>query len=125
MAALPLPWWGSQIGEQERCPIKPSLLRVPKVARNQNELQNQGLIRSQSGEEAGGCTTAAFPGSPRWGGIQVAASPLPSWGPQHGEESKWIHNRGLLGVPKEGRKLIASPLPSRRPIGWGEISLVV
>ena len=88
MATLPLPWWGSQSGKQERCPIKPSLLRVPKTGRNQMGCKTKALLDPKEGRYQSGCITAAFSGSPRWGGIQVAASPLPSRGPQHGERIK-------------------------------------
>ena len=45
------------------------------------------------------CKTVAFLESPKRGGITVAASPPPSQGPQRCEESKWLHNLGLVGVP--------------------------
>ena len=41
-----------------------------------------------------GYITPAFLGSPWWGGINMATSPLPPRGPHGGEESIWLHNLG-------------------------------
>ena len=117
LATSPLPSWGPQNGEESNCLHHPCLLGGPEMGRTQI-----------------GYITFAFLGSPKWGGIKLPASPLPSWGPQNGEESNCLHQpcllRGLkvgrnqigyitlafLGSPKWGRiKLATSPLPSRGP----------
>ena len=54
----------------------------------------------------------------------MVASPLPSRSPQGGEESTWLHNPCLLGVPTVGRKqhgyIIATFSGSP---WWGEINM--
>ena len=60
----------------------PCLLGVPKVGRDQNVY-----------------ITAAFPGPLWWGEIQMATSPLPSWGLHGVETSIWLHHRCFLLAP--------------------------
>ena len=45
----------------------------------------------------------AFSGSPWWGEINMATSPLPSRDPHGGEKSIWLHHPRLLEVPMVGR----------------------
>ena len=62
------------------------------------------------------CIIPAFSGSPWWGEINMATSPLPSWGPHGGERSIWLHHLCLLGSAQWGEiNMATSPLPSRGP----------
>ena len=74
----------------------PYLLRVPMVGRNQY-----------------GYMTPTFSGSPWWGDINMATSPLPSQGPHVGEKSIWLHHPCLLGVTMVGRNQ-----PSKEWMWW-------
>ena len=124
---ITLPSQGPHGGEESIWLHQPCLLGVPMVGRNQY-----------------GCITPAFLGSPWWGGINMATSPLPSRGPHGGEKSIWLHNphsRGphggeesiwlhhpyLLGVPMLGRNQYGYiTLASRGPHGGeesGEINM--
>ena len=85
----PLPSWGPRNGEESNCLHQPCLLGGPKVGWNQI-----------------GYITLAFLGSPKWGGIKLPTSPLPSRGPQSGEESNRLHHPCLLGGPRMGRNQI-------------------
>ena len=49
-----------------------------------------------------GYRTASFSGSPWWGEINMATSPVPSWGPNGGGRSKWPHQVCRVGVPLVG-----------------------
>ena len=70
LATSALPSRGPQSGEESNRLHHPCLLGLPKVGRNQIAY-----------------ISPAFSGAPKWGGIKLATSPLPSWGPQNGEES--------------------------------------
>ena len=103
----PLSSRGPQNGEESNCLHHPCLLGGPETGRKQI-----------------GYITFAFLGSPKWGGIKLATSPLPSRGPQSGEESNRLHHPCLLGVPKMGRNQIGyiTPAFSGAP-KWGGIKL--
>ena len=68
--------------------------------------------------------TPAFSGSPWWGEINMATSPLPSWGPHCGEKLIWLHNpRKKCGLGlriKSGLKRCSASnlvLPRRHGLG--------
>ena len=117
LATSAVPSRGPQSGEESNCRHQLCVLRGPEMGRNQI-----------------GYIIFAFLGAPKWGGIKLPASPLPSWGPQNGEESNWLHQPCVLRGPEMGRnqigyitfaflespkwggiKLATSPLPSRGP----------
>ena len=116
MATLSFPSRRS-IEEQQKWLHHSYLLGVPNLGRNRLS-----------------CKTVVFLESPKTVGIKVAASLPPSQGPQRCEESKWLYNPGLVGVPnmvrnqtsymtiaflespaKRGIKVAGVPLPSRGP----------
>ena len=54
----------------------------------------------------------------------MVASPLPSWSPQGGEESTWLHNPCLLGGPSVGRNEHAYIIATfSGSAWWGEINM--
>ena len=74
----------------------------------------------QLGSNKDGCITATCSASPTWGGIKVAASPLPCRSSANGEESKWLDNRCHLGVNKEGENQGGCiTLDFRWSLAWG------
>ena len=96
MATGPLPSRVPHCGEISIWLHHPCLVRVPMVKRNQYGYINR-----------------AFLGSPWWGDINMATSPLPSRGPHGGEKSIWLHQPCLLGVPMVGGKQ-----PSKELMWW-------
>ena len=84
-----MPSRGPRNGEESNRLHQPCLLGLPKVGRNRIAY-----------------ISPAFSGAPKWGGIKLPTSPLPSWGPQNGEESNWLHHPCLLGGAKMGRNQI-------------------
>ena len=82
MIASPMPSQGAHGGEESRRLNHLCLLGVPMVGRDQH-----------------GRITPAFSGSPWWGEINMATSPMSSLGPHGGEESRRLHHTCLLGVP--------------------------
>ena len=107
LATSPLPSWGPQNGEESNRIHHLCLLGGPEMGRTQI-----------------GYITFAFLGSPKWGGIKLATSALPSRGPQSGEESNRLHHPCLLGVPEMGHNQIGhiTPAFSGGP-KWGGIKL--
>ena len=86
MATPSLPSRDPHSGEKSIWLHHPCLLGIPIVGRIQY-----------------GYITPAFSGSPWWGEINMATSPLPSRGPHSGEKSIWLHRPCLLGIPIVGR----------------------
>ena len=60
-----------------------------------------------------------------WGGkINMATSPLPSWGPNSGERSIWRHHPCLPGVPIVGKDEYGYIIPDfLGSAWWGKINV--
>ena len=86
MATSPMPSWGPHCGERSMWLHHPCLLGVPIVGRDQC-----------------GYITPTFSGSPLWGEINVATSPMPSRAPHSGERPIGLHHPCLLRVPIVGK----------------------
>ena len=107
MATSPLSSWAPHGGEKSIWLHHPCFLGVPVVGRNQY-----------------GYITLVFLGSPWWGEINMATSPLPSRGPHGGQKSIWLHHPCLLGVHMVGRNQYGyiTPTFSGSP-WWAEINM--
>ena len=93
----------------------PCLLRVPIVGESIWLHHPRRLTVLMVGRNQYCYITAGFSGSPWWGEINMATSPLPSRGPQGGEKSIWLHHPCLHRVPVAGRNqyaCIAHPINS-------------
>ena len=86
-------------------PDLPSPRRAPQV--NQDWTANLRLLRvPMVGRYQYGYITPAFSRSPWWGGINMAASLTPAWGPHGGERSILVHDPCLLEVVLLGKIMI-------------------
>ena len=47
-----------------------------------------------------GSINPSFPGVLKWGVMNVAASPLPPWGPLLGDQSLWVDDHEVRKLPK-------------------------